>query len=340
MTSTRNRRLPWALASSLAWALALPAGAQTDPEPACFSDQPIVTTQRLARLTVVATSGDGGPDAAAPSISWRVDAGRLLNNGASASWDLSDIRSEALQAVAVTAVATLRHADGRQQTCTVRAFVHSTAQPEIIDRGDGADRLTRARQFLVRGTNSDAAGYYGKYTYLLLRHAPQGTEETDRYLQVIEALLSLAEKTVYLAMDVRPRSMNVTFIPVTSLPATPAGGPIDAKQVLARYDYEWGRRMADRTDVGVESGPFLVSMSAPVSDARARVDLQQDLSSTVPRQARRWVETFGYLSIQERDWSRDKLHAFGLKLRNVIAVGGKVVGEPTLRLVNAIRTID
>ena len=134
--------------------------------------------------------------------------------------------------------------------------------------------------------------------------------------------------------------MNVTFIPVTALPATPTGGPIDAKQVLARYDYLWGRRMADRTDVGVASGPFLVSMSAPLSDARARVDLQQDLSSTVPSQAGRWVETFGYLSIQERDWSRDKLLAFVLRLRNVIAVGGKVVGEPALQLVNAIRTID
>lgn len=43
-----------------------------------------------------------------------------------------------------------------------------------------------------------------------------------------------------------------------------------------------------------------------------------------PELAFDWVKFFGYLAAQERGWSAAALERFGLKLHNLIAVGGNV----------------
>ena len=75
----------------------------------------------------------------------------------------------------------------------------------------------------------------------------------------------------------------------------------------------------------------------PLSASGTQAHLWEDLSSVVPERAWDWVRFFTYLAAQQRSWSEESLKRFGLTLRNLVAVGGKVTPDVMEGLEKAIQ---
>jgi len=65
----------------------------------------------------------------------------------------------------------------------------------------------------------------------------------------------------------------------------------------------------------------------PLSESGTSAYLWEDFTGVTPELAWDWVKFFTYLAAQERSWSEDSLRRFGLKLRILVAVGGKVTPD-------------
>ena len=78
-------------------------------------------------------------------------------------------------------------------------------------------------------------------------------------------------------------------------------------------------------------------MLKPLSESGEPAHLWEDLTGVVPDLAWNWIRFFTYLAAQERSWSEDSLQRFRFKLRNLIAVGGKVMPDVMKGLEKAIQ---
>jgi hypothetical protein len=217
--------------------------------------------------------------------------------------------------------------------CAVEVFIDKkeATSPAPEERG-----LISARRYLLP-TKREASGF-GLYSYLLFSAPPKGPEERARYLKTVEAcLLLLQEVDDYMSRHVPPSKLNATYIPVTKVPDPGKSATEWAENVLAVYDYAAAQILLSKLRQAYQQGPYLLSVLKPLQEPDAPAHLWQDLTGVVPEMAWEWVKFFTYLAAQQRSWSEESLQRFGLKLRNLIAVGGKVTPDVMKGLEKAIQ---
>ena len=290
----------------------------------CLTDRPAIVEGDSTTLQAWAIGTDGKPISAPIHFEWEADAGRVETQPDSTRWDLSGVKVEAQDASRkVTATAKAVPPGGSEMHCSVEVFLGRKEAAPPPDRGAVGEELLSARHFLLPGT-SEPAGY-GLYSYVLFSAPPRDPEETARYLKTIEAtLMVLQDVDDYLSRHVRPKSLNLTCIPVNRMPTRGNSTGEWAGNVLANYDYAAAQILLSRVQQAHQQGPYLLSVLAPLSEPGMSAHLWENLAGVVPDLAWNWIKFFSYLAAQQRSWSDESLQRFGLNLRNLIAVGGKV----------------
>jgi hypothetical protein len=287
----------------------------------CLTDRPAIIEGESTSLRAWATTLNGRPLNPPSDFVWEVSAGQVDSQSAITQWNLSTVKIETQDFRKVTATVRFTHPGQGEARCTVEVFI---GRRGVVQPGRGTDGdLISARHFLLPG--GDVAPGFGLYSYLLFGAPPKDAEEKARYLKTIEAcLLVMQEVDEYLRRHVRPRSMNATYIPVNTLPRAGTSNGEWAANVLAAYDYAAADILLSKLRRDHREGPFLVSVLQPLNESEATANLWEDLTGVAPDLAWDWVKSFTYLAAQQRTWSEVSLERFGLTLRNLIAVGGKV----------------
>jgi hypothetical protein len=196
--------------------------------------------------------------------------------------------------------------------------------------------LIQARRFLLPNEREEPG--YGLYNYLLFSTPPQNEEEQARYVKAVEScLLVMQDIDEYLKRHRRPSELNATHLPVTKVPKFSQSPAEWAQHVLAVYDYASAQVLLNKLDKTYQRGPYLISVLKPLSEHSTAmpVYLVQDLAGVVPDLASNWVRLFNYLTAQQRGWTDQSLRRFGFRMRNLIAVAGKVTPE----VATALRTM-
>lgn len=314
----------------------LPAkDAASDVELICLAEQPAIVEGESVTLQAWASTLDGRLIPTPISFEWEVDTGRIEAQAAATRWDLSTVKVEA-QAARRRVTATVKVIKpGRSEVrCAVEVFI-GRKEATIPDRGSSqGESLLSARHFLLPG-QSEAAGY-GLYSYLLFNSPPKDEEEKARYLKTIEASLSvLQDVDDFLSRHVRPKSLNITYIPLKETPRRGKSTAEWAANVLRVYDYATAQILLSKVQQAHQEGPYLLSVLSPLSEPRPAY-LWENLTGVVPELAWDWIKFFTYLAAQQRSWSDESLQRFGLTLRNLIAVGGKVTPSVMQALQTAI----
>ena len=323
---------------------AVPVNAADDPskdaatgvELICLTEQPAIVEGESAMLKAWASTLDGRPINTPIKFEWEVNAGHIEAQAAATRWDLSAVKIEpqAVRKVIATVKATQ---PGRSDLrCAVEVFI-GKKEATVPDRGTiRGEELLSGKRYLLPG-EVEAPGY-GLYSYLLFSAPPKDDEERARYLKTIEAcLLVLQDVDDYLGRHVPPSKLNATYIPLKKAPDAGKSNAEWAANVLAVYDYTAAQILLSRVQQAHQQGPYLLSVLPPLSEPGKPAHLWEDLTGVVPEQAWNWVRFFTYLAAQERSWSEDSLQRFGLKLRNLIAVGGKVTPDVMKGLEKAIQ---
>lgn len=333
----KHRHLPasgtllvWVLGGILHASLAHAAGAEL----LCLTEQPAIVAGESATLRVWASTASGAP-VSGLRYQWTVSAGRIEEQDGTTRWNLSAVTVPPGQARKAQATVTAAAPGGQTLTCSVEVYIGAQG-PKILTRGVN---LISAKHYLLPSA-TEAPGY-GLYSYLLFSAPPHNAEQKARYLKTIEAcVLMLRDVDDYLSRHVRPRDLNVTYIPVNYVPQHGSTDEQWAQNVLAAYDYARAQILLNQVDRSHEDGPYLVSELAPLSQpsqSGGSPHLWEDLSGVVPELAWDWMKYFTYLAAQQRSWSQVTLQQFGLNLRNLIAVGGKVAPTTAAALGQLIR---
>jgi hypothetical protein len=291
----------------------------------CFTERPAIIAGESISLQAWASTSDGRPITTPIKFEWDVDAGRTESQGASAKWDLSAVKVGPETVRKVTATVKATQPGQSEVSCTVVVFIgkRDTLEP---DRGTIQGDLISARHYLLPG--GTAAPGFGLYSYLLFSAPPKNGEETARYLKTIEACLFVLEDVdEYLRRHVRPRDLNITYIPLKKVADVGKSNSEWAVNILATYDYATARILLNNVQQNHEQGPYLVSVLQPLANPGTTAYLWENLAGVVPELAWDWVRFFTYLAAQQRNWSEESLQRFGLTLRNLIAVGGKVTPD-------------
>ena len=311
-------------------------GASNTMEVLCLTEQPAIIMGESARLRAWASTPDGKPIEEPIKFDWRVTEGLIQGTGADVRWDLSAIKIESNE-LHKKLVATV-NASGLglgEVRCSVEVFIgrrsvevfigtREVANPES-GSSDNRSGLISARLYLRPGETEELG--YGLYSYLLFSAPPKNKEEETRYLKTIESLLALGDIEEFLKRHVRPSQLNATFIPVTKVPEPGKSYAESAVKVLSVYDYYTAKILLNQLDKTYQRGPYLISVLKPLSGTATPMHLFQNLTGVAPDLARNWIEFFTYRAAQERSWKEESLRRFGLTMRNLIAVGGKVTPD-------------
>ena len=293
----------------------------------CLTEHPAIVEGESTTLRAWASTPDGQPISRPIIFQWQVTEGRIEIQAAEARWDLSAVKVEPKEArkKLVATVRTTEPSRGEVR-CAVEVFI-GKQEAVIPDRGTiRGENLFSAKRYLLPGESPEAV--YGLYSYLLFSAPPRDKEETTRYLKTIEAyLLVLQDIDEYLRRHVRPSRLNATYIPLKKAPELGKSNAEWAANVLAVYDYTTAQILLSGLDKSYLKGPYLVSVLKPLSETSTTTYLFEDLTGVVPELAQDCVRLFTYLAAQERSWSDESLQRFALKLRNLVAVGGRVAPD-------------
>jgi hypothetical protein len=291
----------------------------------CLTDRPVVLQGESATLQMWAVA-DGMRAVEPPvELQWQVDNGRVDGPVSSNHWDLSSVKLDPEQEQrTVTASGTASRRGQTVATCQVRVIIGRKAELPP-DRAGSAQDLFSAKHYLL--PNEAVLPGYGLYSYLLFSAPPRDADEKVRYLKTIEACLALMrEVDEYLARHVRPRSLNITYIPVVTVPQKAPETADLAKNVLQSYDYATASILLAMAHKDRGAGPYLLATTGPLS-AASSVYLWQDFTGVVPELAWDRVRFFTYLAAQQRSWSQETLGKLAFSMRNIIAVGGEVIPQ-------------
>jgi hypothetical protein len=295
--------------------LAPPAPARADSvRLACSPERPVAPVGATIALRAWAAS----PDGAAIRYAWDATGGRLVPDGATARWTLTDMRP-GRYAASVRAVAP----SGAESECIVRVVVTAPAPRPRGDRPPSRESGSAA----LLPEQREAPGY-GLYSYLLLG-APPAAASRARCLEAIEAYWSLVPEIQHLERYVPRAELNVIHLPLTEAP----GPAPSAEWLLAHYDYARARSLLRRLDSQRRDGPYLVSVLRPLGEAPPHASgarhLFQDLSAVPSHLVREWVKEFVNQAAQERFW--EERTAAGLVLRLRLTLGVLSLGLPEVR---------
>ena len=117
-----------------------------------------------------------------------------------------------------------------------------------------------------------------------------------------------------------PSELNITYLPVNAMPSE-TDIKLLARWVLDHYDYARARSLIRGFSGDNREGPYIVSVSAPLSNQAPLSNvLWQDLSTIPAQLAGSWVKEFMNQAAQEHFWETRSLPQLRLKIRTVIAV--------------------
>ena len=236
--------------------------AASNVELICLTEQPAVVEGETVTLQAWASTPDGQPISTPISFVWEVDAGRIEAQAAVTKWDLSTVKVEPQTGRRkVIAIVKASQPGQSEMRCTVEVLI-GRKEVRVPNRGTLGDdqSLLSARHFLLPG-KLEAPGY-GLYSYVLFSAPPKDAEEKARYLKTIEAsLLVLQDVDDYLNRHVRPKSLNVTYIPLREAPNPGKSNVEWATNVLAVYDYATAQILLSRVRQAHQDGPYLYDFS-------------------------------------------------------------------------------
>lgn len=339
-------QMMWVVCSMVAALHAPIALAQTDAQNktfdlVCITDRPAIVEGESTSLQAWATTQDGQPLTQKVSVVWQASEGAIQGIGNDVRWNLSSVSilpGELHKKVKATVKA--ESTGLGESTCSVEVFIGKKEQiapgpPPTDTRGIG---LRSARRYLLPNEKEESG--FGLYSYLLFPVPPGGDEEKTRYLKALESCLRMMQGVEeHLARHRRPSELNVTHIPVKSVPTYNKDLEKWAANVLDAYDYTTAQKLLDKLDKAYRRGPYLISvMKQPLSngDTPIPVHLLQDLTGKVPEVVSQFVDFFTYRAAQQRTWTDESFQRFRLTLRNLIAVAAKVgpgVADAAIKLV-------
>ena len=293
----------------------------------CLTEQPAIIMGESARLRAWASTPDGKRIEQPIKFEWQVPEGFIQGEGADVRWDLSAVKIESNEwHKKLVATVNVTGPSLGEVRCPVEVFIGKREEVER-ERDPSDDRSGRiSARIYLQPSDTEELGY-GLYSYLLFSAPPKNKEEETRYLKTIESLLALGDIEEFLKRHVRRSQLNATFIPVTKVPESGKSSAESAVKVLSVYDYYAAQILLNKLDKTYQRGPYLISVLKPLSGTAAPVHLFQDLTGVVPDLAWNCIEFFTYRAAQERSWKEESLRHFGLTLRNLIAVGGKVTPD-------------
>lgn len=326
MTKSWHPALRLNLALLLA-SLACGAKGQAPIDTTCWTERPAISEGENVSLRALSTTADGQPLPGAVRYEWTVDAGQLNTQGDRVEWRLAAETVPPRDFKRVVNASVTATQGGVASKCSVQVIIgRAPLNGTVHDRSPlQSPSLLSGRNFLLP-TQTQAVGF-GLYSYLLFSSLPRDANERLRYIKTIEAMLSvLPDVDEFLSRQVRPRQMNITYIPVTAAPQKGITTEQWAVQVLNVYDYATAKALLLQANSSMQSGPYLVSSLAPldVAAAPSKLRLFEDLGGVAPEVTWEWVRLFEYLAAGPRSWNEETLHRLGAQLRNVLAVGGLV----------------
>jgi len=287
---------------------------------ACSAESPVVDQDGSVLLRAFAD-----PVNAEIQFQWTAKLGRIQMKGMEAVWDLKGLPEGRYEATAA-----VRHPAGRTgPPCSVEI--------ELVEKsaGRGPDGEPRRSRWSFLTPKQPSGPKYGLYTYLLIGSVPKG-DFRARCLQAIETYLRVLPRMQRLETDARipPEKLNVTYLPVTSVPAEletlakqmPSDWPEKASElVLRNYDFTQAKDLLERFSGNHFEGPYIVSYSAPLGQVASVSDrvLFEDLSRAKPELIAKWVEELLRQAAQERYWEKGGSQRLMLRMATALQVLGQ-----------------
>jgi hypothetical protein len=311
----------------------------------CVAQRPAAAPGEFVPLRAWAITPEGEVLGSDSHYRWEVQAGNVQSHGDRAQWDLSDISVDPGESKVVKAQVIVRTPSGASTSCTVDVILSRRveAPPTLPEEKRSRDQrirgvLTTGKAFLAHDEREENG--YGLYSYLLFGSRPSA-EERPRYAQAIEAYLRILPSLDDLSQHLMPSELNVTYIPVMKKPDSAETDAEWAEHALEVYDYARARVLLNRLDEEYPSGPYIVSVHNPLSQARpGTAYLFEDLRLVVPRLMAPWVEAFAWLTAKERSWTQKNMRELGLGVRNAMIIASQALPQMTVELGQRIRLVE
>ncbi|WP_158752384.1 hypothetical protein [Acidobacterium sp. S8] len=169
---------------------------------------------------------------------------------------------------------------------------------------------------------------YGLYSYVLLSHSPSDAD-MPKYKAFFKALLIDLPEASAVARYVSKARINITYIPVTTVPAGWEQLAVEKRvdSIMANYDYGRGAVMLASLSKGTGQGPLIASLLQPLDvSAHPHPVLVQDLSTAQAALMDSYIAEFKNQAAQDRFWQPDTLQQFALSLRNLLETAATGLG--------------
>jgi len=292
----------------------------------CVAEQPAIVEGDSTRLHAWATTEDDQMLSVPVSFAWHVTEGTVQGTGGDVQWELSDLSIDPGKSHKKVAATVKAMVTGQGEAdCTLEVLISKKEETNIEDPTAGTrGGMIAGRRYLL--PNQVGVPGYGLYSYLLLSGKPKNEEETARYLKTLEACLQVLNKLRGLEKHVRQSQLNATHIPVTEVPKGNEDDPDFAKKILSVYDYARAKVLLSQFENTYDRGPYLISVKKPLTKRSESVPIHilQNFTGVVPELAAKEVRDFEFLAAQQRTWTEQAMRRFPSKLRNLIAIAGKV----------------
>jgi hypothetical protein len=321
------------------------AVAQTDSqsnaiEVLCLTERPAIDQGASTRLQAWAVTPDGQHIAQSIAFEWQVSGGAVQGTGPDVQWNLSGVKIDAGELhKKVTATVKTRATGLSESTCIVEVFIGKKEDAELPGPPSDRGGLRSARRYLLPDQKEEAG--FGLYSYLLFSNPPQSAEEKARYLKTLESCLLVMQSVEdHIKRHRRPSELNATHIPVTALPKYSQNSAEWAANALAVYDYTTAQKLLDKLDKTYQRGPYVISVlkqALSYMPTPIQLHLLQDFTGKVPELVSNVVDLFTYRAAQQRTWSEIALRSFGLNVRNLIVVAGKVTPDVASAVIKLIQ---
>lgn len=279
----------------------------------CSPDRPIISQGESVQLKAWAANFAGRPSESGLTYTWSVRTGRISNTVTELRWELKNTKPG-------NYLATVRATDNGAEAaeCSVQIIVESSEQ-DIPDKGRRSAHGRETGKSFLLPTQHERKGY-GLYSYLILG-GPPSDNSRGRYLKTIEAYLALLPDVIRLEKYFAPSELNITYLPINDAPPSAIDTKVLAEWVLDHYDYARARSLIRHLRGDNRDGPYVVSVSVPLSERKPLSDyLWQDLSGVPAQLAGSWIKEFMNQAAQERFWETRNLPQLRLKIRGAIAV--------------------
>jgi hypothetical protein len=261
---------------------------------------------------VIARFGESVTLIAAPSdkpdgLQWAATGGTIQNKGGKVIWKLEALPSDQNSQ---TAFVVSRSKDGTTRSCSVEVWLAEEPLKGTV--------LETGRVFLRPGRREEQG--FGLYSYLVLG-SPVNQRNRSLYEAVVAAYLDMVRPLAALQNYFQDKaSLAALYVPVKDAPPSSRTTTAEiVKWLVDHYDYERMRAMVDKLPKRLSDGPYLVSSTRPLSEAKP-LAIQLNLELVPEDVADLWVKEFLSMTAQEHSWEVQKARVFTLKARTLLAI--------------------